>query len=86
MIAFLNYLTSVSQFIAQYVNPLGHGKKEAKQRGEEVQILPAASEGPQEWPKPNVLSPTTYMGPYGDVFHKNEKKYAKNSASCMVAG
>ena len=42
-----------------------------------MQILPAASEGPQEWPKANVLSPTTYMVPYGDVFHKNEKKYAK---------
>ena len=85
MIAFLNYITSVSQVVAQYVNPLGHGKKEAKQRGE-VQILPTASEGPQEWQKANVLSPTTYMGPYGDVFHKNEKNMQKNSASCKVAG
>ena len=46
-----------------------------------MQILPAASEGPQEWPKANVLSPTTYMGPYGDVFHKNEKKIWRHSSN-----
>ena len=63
-----------------------HGKKEANQRGEELQVLPAASEGPQEWPKPNVLSPTTYMGPYGDVFHKNEKKYAKKICELHGSG